>query len=379
MPAPLSVLLLAHDLSDTTIHKRITMLQAGGAVVTVAGFRRGAAQIDRISGLPVTDFGQTHNGSFGQRIRAVLRLVIGLRRHRALFQNVDLILARNLEMLALAVRGRSLCRPRPVIVYEALDIHRLLLGHGPVSGTLRWLEGWLGRRAKALLTSSPAFVDQYFNRRSALRLPARLIENKLLSLDTALPAVPPPPGPPPFVIGWFGIIRCRRSLALLTDLVRRLPGKVEVVIRGKPALDQFDDFHAAVTGVPGLRFLGPYRPEDLAALYGAVHFSWAIDLFEAGLNSDWLLPNRLYEGGLYGAVPLAQAGVATGEYLAQRGFGVTLAEPLADRLTAFFDQLTVAQYQALHTAMAQAPRESWVYRLSDCVELVSYLQSVAHG
>ena len=85
-----------------------------------------------------------------------------------------------------------------------------------------------------------------------------------------------------------------------------MEGRFEIVLRGRPAYSEFTDFDGFVAAEPYLRFDGAYRnPEDLAAIYGEVHFSWAIDFFEEGLNSSWLLPNRLYEGCRYGAVPIA--------------------------------------------------------------------------
>ena len=54
---------------------------------------------------------------------------------------------------------------------------------------------------------------------------------------------------------------------------------------------------------PDLSFLGPYAwPGDLPDIYGGVDVAWLIDRYQAGQNSDWLLPNRLYEGCLNGAV-----------------------------------------------------------------------------
>ena len=88
------------------------MLRDGGASVTVAGFRRTAEPVKHVAGCPAFNMGQTFNGGFVQRIRSVLRQIAGLHQNRALFENADVIIARNLEMLAIAVRGRSLCAPK---------------------------------------------------------------------------------------------------------------------------------------------------------------------------------------------------------------------------------------------------------------------------
>ena len=80
----------------------------------------------------------------------------------------------------------------------------------------------------------------------------------------------------------------------------------EVDLRGRPALDAMPDFHDKVARTKNVAFHGAYRnPEDIGTIYGQVHFSWVIDFYEEGQNSQWLLPNRLYEGCRFGAVPVA--------------------------------------------------------------------------
>ena len=375
----LKILVLAQDLADAAIQRRIAMLCAGDAQVTAAGFRRTPQSVENVAGCRAVDFGQTFDARFLQRIIAVVQKLISLRRYRTLFTDADVIIARNLDMLVIGTRGRSLCKPLPVLVYECLDIHQLMLKKGPLGWVLRWLERQLSRRAAAILTSSPAFVSHYFQRIARLRIPIRLVENKVLHIneETAPSEVMPPRRPgPPWVIGWFGKIRCTRSLGLLIELVQQSEGIVEVIIRGKPLRHLFGDFEKTVRDVPGIKFLGPYRnPQDLQNIYRDVHFSWAIDMFEEGLNSSWLLPNRVYEGALYGAVPMALGSVETGRFLKKLGVGVMLNQPLAPSLRAFFATLTAKKYRDLENAVSSLPRANWVCSRSECKELVKWLAS----
>ena len=354
----LRILVLAHDLADDSVHKRVAMLSAGGAAVTVAGFRRTPDPVGEIAGHPAVDLGRTRDAAFGQRAWAVVRQMLRRRRYRELFENVDVILARNLEMLAVAVSGQSICKSHPAIVYESLDIHHLLLRQGIAGSVLRTVERRLARNASAIVTSSPAFISNYFEGAARLGPPVRLVENKVFA-DGGAPEVSNevarPPGPP-WIVGWFGHIRCNASLRILTDLVRRSAGGVQVVVRGKPALDQFEDFYASVAQTPGLRFLGPYKnPDDLAAMYGGVHFTWAIDMFDPGMNSIWCLPNRIYEGGLFGSVPIAAASMETGHFLRRLGIGVILDEPFGEAFAAFLDGLTPERYRELEDAVLRVP------------------------
>ena len=371
----LKVLYLAHDLSDAAVLKRTTMLRDGRSSVTVLGFRRTSTPIENVAGCKAVNLSQTFNGGFIQRILSVIKEILFLKKHRQLFIDADVILARNLEMLAIAVRGRSLCPNPPAIVYECLDIHRLMLGSGIISKALRALEGWLCKRACAVITSSPAFISEYFNAMSDVHLPIRLVENKVYPC----PEIPAPitarQTGKSWKIGWFGIIRCRKSLDILCELARTSNGAVEVIIRGRPALDQFDDFHKTVSSTSGVQFLGAYKnPEDLAAMYQDVHFSWAIDMFEEGLNSSWLLPNRIYEGGLFKTVPIALDSVETGRTLKRMGIGVVLPDVSAPTLAAFFNQLTPQSYRVLETQMDSIPSNSWNFSAQDCKELVNYLR-----
>lgn len=366
------ILYLVHDLSDPAVLKRVAMLKEGGAHVTVAGFRRSELLIEEVGGCPAIDLGQTYNGNFLQRIKLVLRHCLRPARLKRHAQVADVIIARNLEMLALAVRVRT-CP----VVYESLDIHRLLLRTDPLGAALRWLEGFLAARAHLLITSSPAFVREYFAALSRVRLPVLLIENKVFAASAPAPAQPRKPGAP-WVIGWFGAIRCKKSLAILREVVSRGEGLVQVVIRGRPSYDQFEDFDAQTSDTPGLSFIGPYKnPDDLPAMYHQAHFTWAIDMFEEGQNSSWLLPNRLYEGSLYGSVPLAHAGVETGKRMEQMHIGIRLPEINAESVLAALQQLSGESYRTLEAAVKAQPASQFLHDASACQNLVRRLSALS--
>ncbi|MBZ9922353.1 glycosyl transferase family 1, partial [Mesorhizobium sp. BR1-1-7] len=334
----LNVLYLVHDVSDPAVRRRITMLRAGGAQVTLAGFRRTANRIADVEGLRPLDLGATRDGRFAQRLTAVAKAAVSIGTRLRGMPRPDLIIARNLEMLALARRANTAFGAAVPIVYECLDIHRLMLRSDAVGRALRATERYLARDVRLLVTSSPAFTANYFEPYGQVTAPVELVENKYFEAAAILPAeheMAEAPVAPPWRIGWFGALRCRRSLELLADFSRRADGRFEIVLRGRPALTEFPDFHAFVEAEPWLSFRGPYRnPEDMAAIYRDVHFSWAIDFFEAGQNSEWLLPNRLYEGCRFGAVPISMANTETGRFLGRQGIGILLPEASPDALEA---------------------------------------------
>lgn len=365
MKADPTILYLVHDLNDAAVARRVRMLRDGGADVVLAGFHRGAAPCE-VEGVEAVPLAQTFDGALRQRMLAVAAQAARPWQLMKLARRADAVMARNLEMLLLARVARA-GRGMP-LTYECLDIHRSLLGRGWRSRLLRGLENRLLRSVDQIIVSSPAFASDYFAHR---RGPAsvRVVENKVYApRGDPKPEGEIPQGPP-WRIGWFGMIRCRRSLTMLARLAEALPGRVVVEVRGRPSQAVFEDIEALTATMPGVSFLGSYEAGDLPALYDGVHFVWGLDFFEEGLNSRWLLPNRLYEGGARDRPIIAQAGVETGRWLAQRGCGVLLHDVEPD-LQRFFEGLTAAGYDDLVQRSAAVPRGDLIAELEDSRVLV---------
>ena len=329
----MNVAYFAHELADAAVRRRVAMMRSGGGAVTLLGFarERGAGATKAGEGVVL---GVTHNQRLAHRLLAVLGALPKAWSAQASWRHADVLIARNLEMLALAWALAVFSRAKGRLIYECLDIHRLMSAPGLVGAGLRLVERTLLRRVAAVVTSSPAFVDRHFRAKQRYAGEIILAENKLLARGGDALEATRRPGPP-WKIAWCGVLRCRRSLTVLDQLTRAHGGQVEVHLWGKPAHDQLPDFEAVVADNPQLHFHGQYEPDEVGAIYGAAHFAWAIDFYEAGGNSDWLLPNRLYESIAFGAVPIAAAGVETARWLNQHGVGAVLSEPLGSATASY--------------------------------------------
>jgi len=361
---------LVHDLSDPAVTRRVKMMRAGGAEVIVVGFRRVDQPVLEVAGVKAIDLGRTYDARMGHRAWQAVRRCLQAGRLARLIGGCDVLMARNLEMLAIASAVRRKLKLRCRLVYESLDIHRLLLSPSLAGMVLRGIEKALLRQCSMLIVSSPAFLRAHFD---AYKFAGRvlLLENKLLQISSVDADRKPHPldREAPWKIGWFGMIRCAKSLDMLRSIATQSNGRVEVVIRGRPAYTEFDDFDQIIADAAGLSFLGGYRAEDLPELYQNVDFCWAIDYFEEGMNSQWLLPNRLYEGTFYGAVPFALASSETGRWLETHKIGLTLASPV-DELAAFFEFLTSQNYNELNRAVLAVEKSELVVSGQECRDFV---------
>ncbi len=361
MPPPCETKLVyfVHDLNDPAVTRRLAMLQPYLASAIIIGFHRAAPAPAQLLGWPVIDLGRTEDGRLARRALSVLRHLLHLQPLRAPMQGATLVIARQLEMLALANAAHRRYAKHAALVYECLDIHRVMLS----LAVMRRIETHLLGRVDRVIVSSPAFVESYLKPTHGAALPpVSLIENKMLRAEMREgQPVTVQPGSPPWRIGWYGVLRCRRSLLLLLDLTQTFPGQIIVELRGRPSRTAIPDFDALLADAPYLTFHGPYdRRTELAHMYNDVHFTWTIDFYEAGQNSAWLLPNRLYEGGVHGAVPIADATVATGQWLARHDAGILLQEPLGPSLAQFFAGLDAAAYQIARVALAHVDASQWI-------------------
>lgn len=362
-----------HDVNDAAVARRVVMMHAAGAIVHVIGFTRDERDPDAIDGAQVTIVGRTRDAAMVQRAVAVVKNLLLARTIRDAARNSDVVMGRNLEGLALAWRVRG-GRPGRRMIYECLDIHRMLLGRNLASRVIQRIEAALIRQADLLVTSSPAFLREYFSRYGMALPPSLLLENKVLALNGPAQEVREPAVGPPWTIGWFGNLRCRRSFEILTRLAAGMNGKVKVLFAGRPSPAVFEDFAGQALSAPHCEFRGSYTAEDLSGLYGECHFAWSIDFYEEGLNSIWLLPNRIYEAAAHGAVPIALDQVETGRWLSARKAGVVIAGDSEMEMRKILRELDAEAYAALRQAVRHIPQDAVIADRSDCVALMRAIE-----
>jgi len=345
------------DCTDSAVIRRVTALQAAGMAVLGFTFRRRKFNRDYVPTWDDVALGETRDRDYLGRLVKLVKAVGIIAAHRRRLRAARILYARNIDMALLAWFAKIVSRSRGRLVYEVLDVQRAFLGAGARARLLRWVERRILARAALLVVSSPAFIDRYFVPMQGFVGNWSLLENKVLATPAVLAAPAAPRAPDGrLAIGWFGTLRCVRSLEILARIAEALPQTVRVDLRGFPTETGLEPFLRVVERHPAMTYGGEFfSPSDLPRLYGAIDLAWCFDFLDAGGNSDWLLPNRLYDCGLFNVPALAASDTETGRRVADLGMGWTFAEPLAESLIDFLRTLTPEALAARRARMAALP------------------------
>lgn len=365
---PARIVFFASDLSETAQLRRIRSFASAGHRVSSVSMRKGWALLTDPPDWPDLSLGEIADEQLGRRLRIILGGLGPIWRARRSLADADLLIARNLDMLLLAWLARLMLWQRTPLVYECLDIHGIFTTDGAKGRIARLVERFLLRRAALLVVSSPGFITHYFAPVQRFGGDWLLLENKIWFPGPVIarPAIADnqPVAGRPFVLGWVGSIRCGPSLDLLLATSAQIGPGWRIVVRGVIHDHALPDFHARIAACDNVVYGGPYRwPDGLAEVYDGLDLVWAQDMWQGGANSDWLLPNRLYEAGWFGCPSVAVAGSQTAQRIAQDGIGHVIDNARPEALAALLSAQNEDSLLAARAAVLSRPAET--FRLMD--------------
>ena len=364
---PLAVY-LGQDCTDSAVIRRIASFEAAGLRVLGLTFRRRKFNAGFEPDWANVDLGTTVDRNYLARIPRLLGACRRILRARRRLRPAAFFYARNIDQGLLALWARRVAGSRAPVAYEVLDVQRIFTKRGLLPAAFRWVERRLLDRIQLLVVSSPAYVREYFEPVQRYRGEWALLENKICGPQLRRyeppadrprrrrhPAVPPEDGR--WVVGWFGTLRCPTSLHMLARIAAALPDRVRVELRGLPTETGLDYFLGVVDRRPNMDYRGEYfSPRDLEAIYGGIHLAWCFDFLDAGTNSRWLLPNRLYDAGYHDVPVLAAADTETGARVREHKLGWAIEPPYEENLIRFLRDLTPEAYHERRDAVAGLPR-----------------------
>ncbi|KPQ15127.1 MAG: succinoglycan biosynthesis protein ExoL [Rhodobacteraceae bacterium HLUCCO18] len=370
-----SVVFFAFDIAEASQIRRIESLRALGHDVASVSFRKTNMNAGFRPDWRDLTLGPNSNHRYGLRLWRLLRALVRVWRHRAFLRDGDLWIARNLDMAVLAVALRRLTRPDVRIVYECLDIHGLFTRRDAVGRAMRAIERRILDRSDLLIVSSPGFLRAYFGPVQGYKGPVALVENKLWLGARALPRPQVPMtrlGGAPLTLGWVGSLRCARSLEILASAASVMGSSIRILFHGNVHAHAVAGFDAVLANHPNIEYRGAYRyPDDLAGIYGNCDVVWAQDLWQAGANSDWLLPNRIYEASYFGCPSIAVSGTETARRVEEDGLGFVLPVASSAALVTLLRGLDAAMLRAASARLLAMPASRFSLTPDELADLLA--------
>lgn len=355
-----------HNRKDAAIIRRAESFLDAGVDVTGFMFRRDGEPLTPGPAWKNVDLGMVEHCKHLQRIYTMLRALWQIFSHRALLRQMDIIYARNIDLILLAFMGLLFSRTRPKVVYECLDVHAAMTKTSITGKIIRWIERKVLARSDLLVVSSPGFIREYFTPVQNYQGPHALIENKLYFGSTPIQRPSPEDigadqTESPLVISWIGILRCQQTLDLLKALAQAEGERVIIRFRGIISEFLIPDFNEQIAPFSNIIYDGPYKwPEGLADAYHGAHFVWSQELSWSGHNSDWLLPNRIYEGSYFGTLSLCVAGTETGRIVAERNLGYVLPDSQSKTFINFIRNIDRKELLSKQESLLNRPESDFV-------------------
>ena len=387
-PAHPRIVYFSHNRSDTAFIRRVHCFVEAGVAITTFSFRRDGEAA--VPGPPWenVDLGHADHRKFVRRAVLYANALRTVFVNRRQLMDADVIYARNLDVFLFALVSTWLsCGLRghkPTFVYECLDVHETLLGSGLKARLLRAVERRVLSISRLLVVSSPGFIEHYFAPIQHYDGPVHWVENKLLfngdEPARRLDAPKVRSGSQPLTIGWVGIIRCQSTLDLLVALAQAEREKVEVRITGMVSYFLLPDFDRIIAAEPNIHFTGPYDwPDGLANAYHGIDIVWSQELAWSGGNSDWLIPNRVYEASYFGVPSLCVGDTQTARIVRERNLGFVLNEPTPDALIQFVRQVDGENLTRLQRDLLQRPPAQFVLQAADTTALLEAIDRARHA
>ena len=255
-------------------------------------------------------------------------------------------------MLILAVILRI--RYKVSIYYEVGDILNAFLGKTLSNRVLRRIESFLLKYTDLVILTSPAFYYQFYKKFQKIQFPWMLLENKLIPGEKIIKEKINYKKTNKISIVYHGVLRCSRSINILTKVAIELRGKCELHIHGFPLWVNHNLLIRHSLENKNIYWHGEFKyPDGLKDVLSGADMLWLIDLSENQSNAKWLLPNRLYDGIYYRVPMLAMSDTETGKYIKKYNIGWCLGENIYMDLRSLVSKISsneiIAKKKALDT------------------------------
>lgn len=316
----MTILFFTTALEHTTFQKTAKMLQKEGVQVKMLGFNRNNSPALEKNELNVESFGSITHGNYFSRALRLIKVIPSLIRNS---KNADVIY--NFTLDTLIISRLFLPFKRKKWVYHIQDIRSIYFGDSIKNIFFRFLEKYYINRVDVVVVSSFDYYSGFFKKRyNLLEDKVHIIENKLtpsiFANKTKFKLVKNK-----ITIGYFGVLRCKRSWSVLIKLANEFKNEYDIYLRGKSIV--INNIENEIIDMKNIIYDGMYRsPEDLNEIYSKVNIVWAAYPYSAKSDGNWKYARtiRFYEACAFGKPVIVQKGTPQAKEVEKYKIGIVI-------------------------------------------------------
>ncbi|MBC3758488.1 hypothetical protein H7U19_08740 [Hyunsoonleella sp. SJ7] len=349
----IKVLNILPVLGQPRIAKRITMLKAVGFDVSAVAFERDYHK-GRLPDCEISLLGKMAHGKF---LRRVLKILFVLPKLRSKIKHHTIIYAFGSDMAYMAVIASLGLRKK--VVLEIGDIREIQVKKGFVGKTVRAIDTFFLKRCSLLVSTSHAFVQEYYRNFLGSNIKSLVLENKQEENYSVRPLKLEDNK---ITIGYFGLLRCEWSWGVLKRLALESPNKYRIVVAGYPIKPESIAFEAK--DIENITYLGEYKsPDDLPSLYGRVNIVWACYPFPkpTEMNWKWARTNRYYESLCYKKPMISLENSGDSSYVEDYKIGLTIPLDSLENAILCLKNLSLENINQWTENVINLPEEYYIY------------------
>lgn len=299
------ILFVSTAINEATYLKSAIHLSKFDSKTEVIGFIRNYYPI-RDNNLTINVLGTITHGNYLKRI---ILLITSFFKIRNKGKDFYIIYCFSLDSLIIAKLAMLFCKRR--WVYHIHDIRSILIGNHLLNRFVRFIEGWFLKKVDCLVVSSYAFYENHFQK--YYNYP----ESKVFILENKIDIDPTHSNNIEFKsvgkyeiinIGYYGVLRCKRSWDILKKAVKEANGRMVLNVRG--VYNQTISFLQDVGESQYINYDGPYKGfDDLNHMYQNFDIVWAAYPFGNNKPGNWLWARtvRFYEACAFNRPVIVQA------------------------------------------------------------------------
>lgn len=317
----MKILFILPVLTDSYTRKRVKMIHNLGVDCSVVGYDR--EHYDASSWeIETESIGKLAHARLLQRIPIMIKSIFKIRKK---IKSHDILYCFNFDILFIGWLSTLFQKNKMKIVYDLADIHKVLGRGGFLSVFLRSIERFLLKRTDIVVVASPAYIDGYFRKIQRADNDFFVIENKMFpkaDIPNSNLQIHQQPDSDVLTIGYFGMLRCKKSLTFLNQLVEESNGKIKVEMRG--IFLQTEYYKPIIQKNKHIEFKGAFvYPDDLPEMYQPVDLVWAAHVHGI-TNSKWSISNRFYQACFYKKPLITQKGTQDAKRVKEYDIGLTI-------------------------------------------------------